>query len=337
MPTTICPYCNQEHPTEAAFCPNTGKVLTQQELIISTPASLICPHCQQPYQVAGAKFCLHCGKSLTQPAKKSQRGIVYRELPPEGLLGLVRYVFQWVTTRNDRDYLGYYVEGYESNIPNAGLLRNDLLNSFLKYLEQKQIQDAIIEDGYLMIRNEMRPCYFVSNPLERRAKVSISVRVDVVGSDLIVRWGYRVLPPLNKFSQSIGNVILSLLFALWMSSISTLCSGSLTMGVWGNIVRLSVGDMYVSYYSHPYYDIVGRLAGALVLVVLCAQFIIWATVFFMIPFLSGIRANQMEGFMLSDGKNFQIVVRDALTNALIEVGLQKAMEGRPFVSGKQLF
>jgi hypothetical protein len=58
----ICPYCQQEHPDNARFCPVTG-----QEISVNQP---ICPNCYREI-LPGLSYCTFCGtkiaKDQTQP------------------------------------------------------------------------------------------------------------------------------------------------------------------------------------------------------------------------------------------------------------------------------
>ena len=63
----ICPYCSQEHPDNAQFCPVTGKALIDKSgATISHPVIEVCPYCKREVK-AGQKFCPSCGKQIIRP------------------------------------------------------------------------------------------------------------------------------------------------------------------------------------------------------------------------------------------------------------------------------
>jgi len=83
-----CPYCNNEHPDEADFCPITG-----HSLRTSSISSVACPHCGGIVP-PGAQFCPDCGKAIEevtgpeQPIKKAAPSLIKcancgESLPPE--------------------------------------------------------------------------------------------------------------------------------------------------------------------------------------------------------------------------------------------------------------
>lgn len=61
-----CPYCQQDHPDQALFCPNTGKSLARQEIPVEVPkpTEILCPACSKTIP-SNSVFCPHCGHHLS--------------------------------------------------------------------------------------------------------------------------------------------------------------------------------------------------------------------------------------------------------------------------------
>jgi hypothetical protein len=77
-----CPYCGNEHPDRARFCPTTG-----QSLEYASSTSVTCPNCGKSIP-AEAQFCPLCGFVLTV-AETDQPGVI-----PTG--GFFKRIFVWV-------------------------------------------------------------------------------------------------------------------------------------------------------------------------------------------------------------------------------------------------
>jgi hypothetical protein len=57
--TQTCPYCHNQHPIQARFCPKTGQALAEPP----APDGVVCPACGNTNDTAG-RFCPECGCQL---------------------------------------------------------------------------------------------------------------------------------------------------------------------------------------------------------------------------------------------------------------------------------
>ncbi len=300
---------------------------------------MTCPHCHQPVKETGANFCIHCGKTLNVtspvvvnqsvapasqvnvPLENTKKSIARRPLPMEIREGKdLKYFIRYWKQRNDDGYLGQCVNRHKVRIPNAAVHKEALATSFIKHLERRQIPETSFGESNLVIEKLSRRYYFVRKDFDDSAAAIVALGIEPYGTELIIEWRDYVLPPLNGLVNKVGMVIMA-----W-ATISLFLGWALGYWVMDNLDTMfkETLPIYQGWGTGGPPDRFAIFAGWVVGLII--PLIVAALIALPLSYRSG-RLHEFQSKAVSD---FQIVARDALTDAMKEIGLGTALEGQLF-------